>query len=338
MYSEYQESSEEAAQIIRQAVPLAAKFDLALNPIVYAVFYQYVNKSNPNITKELDSLIAKKTISQEHVERLYQTHIYGEDLRRAESINQNVGNIISATQGALDKAEGNTKDYSDKLNIACRQLNDSEGTSQLVDLVMRLQQETLAMQTASAHLSDELSMANQKIESMQLEFNKVRHESVTDPLTGLHNRRFFDKHMEQTCATESPPEDPTSLVLVDIDFFKHINDTYGHQMGDSVLKKVAGWLTESVRGKDVIARIGGEEFALVLPETNLQGASSVAENLRTSFAKRTLKYGDITIGKITISLGAAELKKGESADGFFSRADHALYQAKRKGRNRVELS
>ena len=133
------------------------------------------------------------------------------------------------------------------------------------------------------------------------------------------------------------------MLLVDIDHFKQFNDTYGHQIGDEVLKIVARALTRSVRGQDVVARYGGEEFAVLLPETPINGAHIVAENIRKLIADNRLKRKNSTedLGQITVSIGATRFRFGmhenDNVPYFIQRADEALYKAKKAGRNKVIL-
>lgn len=338
MYSEYRDSAEEAVQIVRQAIPLAAKHQLALNPIVYTVFYQHIAQVNPDLSRELETLMGQNQLTQERVESLYHTHIYANDLKNTQSINMAVGNIILFAQGAIHRIEGDTKQYSDQLSSATQQLSAAALEHGVESLLGKLLAETQGMHDSSLKLRGELNEANRKIEQMNQEFSRIRHESLTDPLTGLKNRRAFDKEITQMHTAAAIAKEPLSLLLVDIDHFKSVNDTHGHLLGDCVIKRVAQWLMESVRGKDLIARFGGEEFVLILPETDLRGAASVAENIRSNIAKRTLRHGEKTIGRVTVSVGAVQTKEEESVESLIDRADQALYQAKREGRNRVALS
>lgn len=334
-YSEYNDSVETAIQIFRQIVPVAARHTLALNPIVYTVLYQYVARLNPDLSERIDTLISEDGLTQETVESLYQTHIYANDLENTRSINMAVGNLILFTQGAIHRIEDDTEQYSEHLTSATRLLNSPSSEQGMQSLIATLLTETQNMREASSNLRSELNDANQKIDKMNQEFHRIRHESLTDPLTGLKNRRAFDRDIAKTLAAAKVAQEPLSLLLVDIDHFKSVNDTHGHMLGDGVIKRIAQWLTETVRGNDVVARFGGEEFVLILPKTDLQGATSVAENVRNNISKHTLRHGKKLIGKITVSIGAAQAQHDETADDLIDRADQALYQAKRNGRNQV---
>jgi diguanylate cyclase (GGDEF)-like protein/PAS domain S-box-containing protein len=163
---------------------------------------------------------------------------------------------------------------------------------------------------------------------------ELRRQAGTDPLTGLANRRAFFVAGERLLA-ERKPEQPITLLMFDLDHFKQVNDRYGHAAGDQVLRSVAAILRETLREKDLAGRLGGEEFAVILPGTNVVGAQQLAERLRQAMAERVRIPG--SGGEtVTISIGVAAVPPDETTlDATLSRADAALYEAKEKGRNRV---
>jgi two-component system cell cycle response regulator len=161
--------------------------------------------------------------------------------------------------------------------------------------------------------------------------------AITDQLTGLHNRRYMSRHLDTLIASAQKSGRPLAFLIFDIDHFKTVNDTHGHDIGDEVLREFAGRIGANVRGIDLACRYGGEEFVVVMPDTDIQFASAVAERLRSS-----VETTPFTISRppnklnITISIGIAESDKGEdTAEKLLHRADQALYRAKRDGRNRV---
>ena len=161
--------------------------------------------------------------------------------------------------------------------------------------------------------------------------------AVTDALTGLHNRRYMESHLNSLAEQAAMRGKPLALMMLDIDFFKKINDTYGHDGGDDVLREFAVRIKKSIRGIDLACRYGGEEFVIVMPETDLHVASMVAERLRRSIAGEpfSVHKGTKRID-VTISIGLSTLeRKGEPIADVLKRADVALYRAKHDGRNRV---
>ncbi|MCL7999448.1 PleD family two-component system response regulator [Brucella sp. 21LCYQ03] len=165
--------------------------------------------------------------------------------------------------------------------------------------------------------------------------------AVTDSLTGLHNRRYLDTHMPVLLTRATGRERPLTVIMIDFDHFKRVNDQYGHDGGDDVLREFAARLRKKIRGMDVMCRYGGEEFAIVLPDTDLAAAAAVAERIRDAVSEEPflLAGGKHQIA-MTISIGIASLRLmgGDTVEALFARTDAALYEAKKKGRNRIVLS
>ena len=156
----------------------------------------------------------------------------------------------------------------------------------------------------------------------------------TDRLTGAWNRRHFEDGALQLMALAGRRGDPFSLVLFDLDRFKRINDTFGHGVGDQVLRSVSATVREQLRASDALVRWGGEEFIVLCPDTTLAGATILAEKVRRAVEGRSLPQ----VGLVTISLGVAQRQRGEDLEAWVARADGALYRAKERGRNRTEAS
>lgn len=169
----------------------------------------------------------------------------------------------------------------------------------------------------------ELEQANQELDR----------QARTDPLTGLLNRRGLDAQLLQSLAIARRAERPLALLLMDLDHFKRINDTFGHDVGDEVLKLLARTLLRRLRDSDICARSGGEEFVAVLPDTDREGARVIAEALVLAMAQQA----DAVWGRVTLSVGVAILRHGDTEATLLRRADEALYEAKGQGRNRVCL-
>jgi len=174
--------------------------------------------------------------------------------------------------------------------------------------------------------------------------SKLEEQSITDGLTGLKNRRLFDERLTEEFGRAQRYADPVSLIMIDLDHFKQVNDRYGHQMGDLVLREAAATIRASIRDPDICARYGGEEFAVILPKTHVAGAMAVAERIWRELGKR-IYHQTITEGgrgvpadvRITASIGLAFFPAPEitSAELLVKFTDEALYQAKRSGRNTI---
>ena len=189
-------------------------------------------------------------------------------------------------------------------------------------------------------LEKQLTEATGQLNGLRADFERVRQESQVDGLTQVGNRRYFDTQIGTIIAESKSANDPLSVLMVDIDFFKKFNDTYGHAVGDQVLKLVAKTLVENLKGRDIIARYGGEEFVILLAHTSAKDAEKIGNQLRASLAakKLTKRSTNESLGVITISIGAAEYVGDETPEDFVNRADTALYKAKQAGRNRVMIA
>jgi len=164
---------------------------------------------------------------------------------------------------------------------------------------------------------------------------KLLEMNMKDALTGINNRRSLELHIRDEVDRHKRYDHPLGLIMFDIDFFKQVNDAYGHQCGDHILKAIATTIEKSIRMEDVLARYGGEEFCCLLPETTLDAAIVLAERFRINVAKKVYKYQGKTI-KVTISLGVASMHGDRmTAESLLKKADQGLYEAKKTGRNRV---
>lgn len=165
--------------------------------------------------------------------------------------------------------------------------------------------------------------------------NRLVEMNSRDGLTGVYNRKFFQSRLKEEFERYKRYNTPFSLIMQDIDFFKKVNDNYGHLAGDYVLKKFAATIISRIRGADIIARYGGEEFCCLLPETPLESAHTLADHIRKKIEEMVFEFEGIQM-KITVSQGVAELhKKMDSPDQLVKLADNALYEAKKAGRNKV---
>ncbi len=189
--------------------------------------------------------------------------------------------------------------------------------------------------------SDEIGRLTQHFNSMTRSLKEKQErliaETITDPLTGLNNLRYFQNSLQTEIGRAHRHKRSFALLIVDIDYFKTFNDANGHQMGNVILKEVANIIKSSVRGDGICARYGGEEFAMILPETDAEGGKAVAERIRSNVEKTIFPGQDNQPQKnLTVSVGGATFpQNGSVASELFERADQALYKAKNSGRNRV---
>jgi len=182
-------------------------------------------------------------------------------------------------------------------------------------------------------IKDSVENLNKELLETQKE---LKRQAVTDSLTNLFNRRWIFRAIQKEISRFERNKRHFSLLLIDIDHFKKVNDTFGHSMGDEVLRYFATAMKKTARDQDMIARTGGEEFCVLLPDTKKEEAKVVAERIRESVAKEPMQIGGLKIS-ISVSIGVSEIQAQEGVDSVYNRADVALYRAKESGRNRTEL-
>ncbi|GGC01514.1 histidine kinase [Marinobacterium zhoushanense] len=192
-----------------------------------------------------------------------------------------------------------------------------------------LEEGNLTLEKIISKKAEELEKRNIELNEKIAEIESI---SNTDALTGIANRNKFEVELSKEISRSERYGHPLSLAIFDVDYFKHINDTYGHRTGDEVLKKLADFVRHNIRDMDIFARWGGEEFVIIFPSIHLEDAVHATEKLRAQISQYEIKTGLF----ITCSFGVTECGKGESVEALFTRIDNALYVAKKSGRNRVE--
>jgi two-component system, cell cycle response regulator len=195
-------------------------------------------------------------------------------------------------------------------------------------------EELLARVSVAIRLKRERDQLRATAEEARASAEIAHEQAMTDALTGLLNRYGLQRTLQREQSEARRYHRPLSCLLIDIDYFKDINDSYGHPAGDIALQQIAEILSKAVRGSDMVFRYGGEEFLVLLPETNLEGAAALAEKIRV--AADAQLFGDGHIFPMTLSAGVASLSDHESGHDMIARADMALYNAKAGGRNRIE--
>ena len=255
-----------------------------------------------------------------------------------ESLGGNMGSLIDDILGKLESSARDTANYKDTLSAATGELGGAERSpADLRKLVDGLVAATRAMEMRAKSLEGELQASSQQVNELRTKLADVRKESMTDPLTGIANRKAFDEAVAAAMTAVARDGEEVTLLLCDIDHFKLFNDTWGHQTGDQVLRLVASCLAENTKGRDTAARYGGEEFAVLLRGTGLEAATRLADQIRATVETKKLvkkSTGDV-LGTITISIGVAQFAPGETGEAVVRRADACLYGAKHNGRNLV---
>jgi diguanylate cyclase len=309
------------------------------SPRNFEIWYHYATGYNQPLNQSINEVLTKKgALGDTDLEQIYDTYIAVSRIGdRIESVNTRVLGEIKHVIATIDAAAGSATSYSKQLNMANQKLaqaNDGEDIRAVIENLVKGAQE---MERDNKKLEARLATSRQEIEQLQQNLETVRTESLTDPLTTLSNRKFFDQALAKSIVEAQESNEPLSLLMADIDHFKGFNDKYGHLTGDQVLRLVALSVKQNVKGQDVAARYGGEEFVVALPNTGLQSAIIVADHIRCAVMTKELmkRSSGERLGRVTISIGAAVLRPGDTPQLLIERADQCLYAAKRHGRNRI---
>jgi diguanylate cyclase len=308
-------------------------------PRNYEIWYVYATGYNAPLNKIINETLARNgKLTEADLEQIYETYLSQiKTTDRIDKVGARVIGEIDDVMGLITDALETSASYDDSLSGASQKLSVAKNREQVKAIVESLVKSTREMRDINKALEDRLALSKSEISNLQQSLEAIRAESLTDPLTGLGNRKYFDRSIAMAVQNALANGEPLSLLMFDIDHFKSFNDSYGHLTGDQVLRLVGMSLKQTIKGQDITARYGGEEFAVMLPNTALRQALTVADHIRRAVMAKELKKkstGEI-LGRVTISVGISMLKPGDDTDSLIERADACLYAAKRNGRNRV---
>lgn len=338
---EYRDSIEKSAEYLRLALPLMTRQAAGLHPVSYAVWYEYVSGINPALRQRIDELTRNgQTLDENAVQRLYREHIAEIDETIARRVSQDFEKLMADISASTAQAADEAGSFGQALERWSSDVAAGKSTTPLSHGIADLLEYSRDMQQTVRTMKERLDASRREIAALQQEVRRAREEAMIDGLTGLANRRSFDSTLAECLAASADDTPGPSLLIADIDHFKRINDSYGHLFGDKVIRAIATILRDNIKGKDLAARYGGEEFVVVLPETPLDGAHTLAEKIRRVVENSRIKRSgsNEAVANVTISLGVACRHPGESEQQLIARADAALYQSKQQGRNRVTLA
>jgi diguanylate cyclase len=330
----------QSAEFLRMALPLMSRHGIPVTPINYAVLYEYVSGANHDLVQKLDELFLRnKPIDNNQMRKLHDEFIdVRHEYNRLEAAQKRFSSLHTNFSLAIEQACENTSEFSSALDECKHQIEVEDSSPQLVDsLLKQLSSSTQKVLQKNQDLLSDLSVARTEIDDLKKQLMDAKRQNVTDMMTNLANRKAFFDHMNAQLELNKQRFTPSCLLMIDIDHFKNINDSFGHLFGDKVIKTVAEVLRRVTKGKDMAARFGGEEFIVHLPETSLEGAKAVAESIRRTIESASIinPLSNKVVSKVTVSLGIAEVGPNAENDEVIARADKALYVAKNSGRNRV---
>jgi diguanylate cyclase len=323
--------TEDSWQHFETAKALMVRHGHPATPEIYAVWYAYAAQREPALVTRIDRAGASVPLAlmQELHATFFSHAAEGDMLRRTgDQVAAELGRMLELLQAA----GRDTSSFGTALTQVAARLQPEGELRKIVDTVVLA---TRHMEAKTRALESELDRSALEIRALRQGLETFKREAMTDALTGLCNRRAFDEKLR--AATETDTE--LCLFLADIDNFKTLNDSWGHQVGDAVIQLIANCLKEALRPDDVAARFGGDEYAAILPGLSITAAHAIAEKARELVGRKMLRdvKTGTPIGRLSISIGVTSYKASEGLDELVRRADRALYAAKQDGRNRVAL-
>lgn len=329
-------SPEQILLYAQQANNLMERHDALPAPENFELWYWYASQQNEALVAALNQAVQEgRVASLEHAKALHARFFGGSVSEQFEEIGHQLTSELKKLTESMARAGEDTAAFDRTLTSAGDELD--KGTMDIRAIVQKLAAATRAVQSRNKALEDQLQTSAKEIDGLRTRMESVRKESLTDALTGLANRRSFDEAAQRAADASITDNKPMSLIICDVDHFKKFNDTYGHAIGDQVLRLVGQCLRSNVKGKDLAARFGGEEFVVILPDTTLENAARVANDIRKTVESKKIvqKSTGKDMGTVTLSLGVAQYVRGEQIADLLNRADACLYSAKRAGRNQV---
>jgi diguanylate cyclase len=334
----YKETREQSAELLRMVLPLMARHSAGFHPLSYSVWYEYVAGLNPGLRAALDARLAQNPVlSERDIEVLFDAHVAMRDIDSSARMRAEIARMIDHVDGVALEAGQEVQQYGNELDGYRERLQVDIGKETLHSVVESLIGETTRVRVKTGMYHEHLKKSSEEVERLRGELELVQGLAVTDPLTGLLNRRGFDHQVERIGQGSMQG---CTLLILDLDHFKAINDAHGHLLGDKVIIAVANVLRACIGDRGSIARIGGEEFAVLLSHTSSAGGVELAERIRAAVERGKIRRGDTdeSIGNVTISVGLATGADNEAIEAMIARADRALYQSKSAGRNRVSVA
>lgn len=252
-----------------------------------------------------------------------------------ETLRRELANVLASIRTNLTTKETYARSLADA-QMRLAGLAEAEQVRVIVSLLIA---ENERMRLASDEDKRKLEASRHKIGALQASLHGAKEAALKDPLTGVGNRRLFDVALQKAFEDSDAHQTPLSVVMCDIDHFKRVNDSFGHQIGDEILSAFSRIVESSVRETDTVTRYGGEEFAIILPRTEQEAAKVTAEHIRSQFGAKqfSVRRTGQKIGPFTASFGVAQRRSGEDVGTFVRRADAKLYEAKANGRDRVAV-
>jgi diguanylate cyclase (GGDEF)-like protein len=332
---------EERARIVaiaERALGRVVSSGLLPDPVTFEVWFTYYSETNPGLHRDVDILIRSRGLTAASMQAVHDQHL---------SPTRAIHRLLAAGEGLQDEARtvgtiiaaahSSATLYRADLDTVTHRVDRTEPDQGLDTIIADLVASTDSMRRTTERLQEQLGRSEQQVSELRRRVESIQADSLTDTVTAIGNRKQFDRTLAQMIEIAEGTGTPLALALADVDRFKDFNDQFGHQTGDDVLRLVAAAIGRQIRDSDLVARYGGDEFAILFPRTELRDAVLVSERIREAVGEKDLvrRSSQESLGRISVSVGVAAHTAGGNSDGIVHAADQCLLAAKRKGRNCV---
>ena len=328
-----------AFSLAKKALEFVGKFRTPPTPEIYAVWYRFAEESNPALLEQLNhATTVVGEVTREQLESLYNQFVATseEEFEASEAISEGLLDEVQSLKSLIDSQLTASAQFGDTVNTASGRLSGQDvnfpAIQDCIDVLLSANGEMIQELRSK---SQELEDSRSQIDQLRIQLSNSQKELMTDPLTGIGNRRFFEAAVSKALKSQSKSKERAYLLIVDLDDFKNINDSYGHAVGDEVIRFVAKKLT-TLCEHAAAARFGGDEFCLVLHAEDAAIVQDLAESVQEEFSRESFQSEDGT-GRLSVSIGVARLREEDTADSWLERADRLVYTAKESGGNCVRL-
>ena len=336
---EHVDGPAQAKEYADTALGLMRQHGIPTTPRNFEIWYTYASGRDPDLVETIDLILSNnQPFTKDQNEAIAADYLGPTGVSaKVQETSHKIEESVNAVLGFLSEADDGVAEYGESLETNLGAMAGAENFDSLRRAVETLVADTKGMAAQNTQLRNRLEESSSEIQSLREHLETVQQEAMTDGLTGIANRRYFDNSLLQVAEQAMTAGSELCLLLGDIDHFKNFNDTYGHQVGDQVLKLVGIILKDTAMEGAIAARYGGEEFAIVVPDAGLEKAEKLAESLRKTVASKRIRKKSTgeDFGNITMSIGIAQFRPGEPIADLVRRADLSLYHAKKTGRNRV---
>jgi len=329
----------QAIKYLKLALPEMNRHGVPVTPSNYSVWYEYSTGKHAELIEAISLLKEQgEPFSQSVNDLLHEKFIGSGNESSLNRLNSSVKSIIHDLIQKIQFEHSELDHYTSSLKKVSKEVENIRDLEGVETLIERLINETHTRAEETESFKRQVDLMSEEVKNLDRQLKRISIDANTDELTGIMNRRAFNEKVRETQKKCTDSSKIFSLVMIDIDHFKRLNDTFGHLTGDKVLKFIASLIQKNIRGGDYVARFGGEEFVIILPNTVQESALCVADNIRAYLSRQKLydQKANLQLGVLTLSMGVATyVPSSDTLETMLDRADRCLYHAKSNGRNQT---